>query len=57
MRKRYGEWRTLEELKQVIWEEWDKITLDEIRKRIAEMPARCKKLVATGGERIRSELW
>jgi hypothetical protein len=38
-------------------EEWDKITLDEIRKRIAEMPARCEKLVATGGERIRSKVW
>jgi hypothetical protein len=38
-------------------EEWDKITLDEIRKRTAEMPARCEKLVATGGERIRSKVW
>ena len=57
VRKRYGDWRTFDELKQVILEEWDKITLDDIRKRIAEMPTRCKKLVATGGERIRSKVW
>jgi len=53
VRKRYGNWRTFEELKQVILEEWDKITLDEIRKRIVEMPTRCEKFVVTGGERIR----
>jgi hypothetical protein len=40
-----------------ITEEWDIITLDEIRKRTAEMPARCEKLVATDGERIRSKVW
>ena len=57
VRKRYGDWRTIDELKQVILEEWDKITLDEIRRRISEMPARCKKLVANGGERIKSKLW
>jgi transposase len=57
VRKRYNDWRTFDELKRVILEEWDKITLHEIRKRIAEMPARCEKLVATGGERIRSKVW
>ena len=57
VRKRYGDWRTIDELKQVILEEWDKITLDDIRARIAEMPVRCKKLVANGGERIKSKLW
>jgi hypothetical protein len=57
VRKRYSDWRTMEELKQVILEEWDKITMDEIRARIAEMPARCRKLVSNGGERIKSKLW
>ena len=57
VRKRYGDWRTVDELKQVILEEWDKITLDEIRARIAEIPMRCKMLVANGGERIKSKLW
>jgi hypothetical protein len=50
-------WRTIDELKQVILEEWDKITLDDIRARIAEMPMRYKMLVANGGERIKSRLW
>jgi len=41
----------------VILEEWDKITLIDIRARIAEMPIRCKKLVANSRERIKSKLW
>jgi transposase len=57
VRKRYGDWRTIDKLKQVILEEWDKITLDDIRARIAEMPTRCKMLVDNGGERIKSKMW
>ena len=32
-------------------------TLNDILTRIAEMPARCKNLVANNGERINSKLW
>lgn len=44
-------WRTIEELKRLLQEEWDKIMIDEVRARIAEMPGRCNKLV------IKSDLW
>lgn len=56
-RVRRREWRTLEELKQILYDEWAKITIDEIRKRIDEMPIRCAELVKTGGEPIKSTLW
>lgn len=51
------EWKDLEEYKQVIQDEWSKITMQEVRARIAEMPGRCKRLVDTGGNPIRSDLW
>ena len=47
----------MEELKQVIQEEWHKIDISEIRARIAEMPERCRLLVKTGGKPIKSDLW
>jgi hypothetical protein len=50
-------WRTLEELKAILQEEWDKITMEEIRARIAEMPQRCHDLVEHGGKPLKSELW
>lgn len=56
VRRRRG-WRNKAELKQVLLEEWDRITMEEIRARIAEMPSRCKQLVATGGKGIKSSLW
>jgi hypothetical protein len=37
--------------------EWDKITMKEIRARIDEMPDRCKKLIETGGIAIKSARW
>lgn len=46
----------MEELKKVILEEWDRIILDEIRARIAEILARCRKLVQAGGVAIKSKL-
>lgn len=49
--------RNKAELLQVIWEEWEAITMYEVRARIAEMPARCRQLVETGGKRIKSKLW
>jgi len=38
-------------------EEWDKITLEEIRKRIGSMPERCKALRDTKGRPIKRALW
>jgi hypothetical protein len=45
------------ELKDAIQEEWDKITLEEIRARIGDMPRRCDLLVKTGGQAIKSAMW
>ena len=56
-RIRRRQYRNLEELTRVIWEEWEKISMDEIRARIKEMPRRCNQLVQTGGKAIKSELW
>jgi hypothetical protein len=56
-RLRGGKWQTVAEFKTAIQRESDKITIKEIRKRIAEMPWRCKQLIELNGERIRSDLW
>ena len=45
------------EYKQVIEEEYSLITLDQIRRRILEMPERMQKLVNNPEVLIRSELW
>ncbi|KAH9216023.1 hypothetical protein DL95DRAFT_254807, partial [Leptodontidium sp. 2 PMI_412] len=49
IRIRYKVWTDLEELKRALQEEWDKITMEEIRARISEMPQRCKDLVKYSG--------
>ena len=54
---RLRDWNSLEELKEVIQQEWQGITLDQVRRRIAEMPNRCRLLVKTGGQCIRSARW
>ena len=46
-----------EEMKEALQEEWDKITLEEIRERIASMPGRCSRLVKSGGRPIKSAKW
>ena len=56
-RVRQRTWHSIAELKQVVQEEWRKIDQNEIRARIVEMPWRCRRLVATGGAPIRSEMW
>ncbi len=43
-------------LKRVILEEWDKISMNEIRARIREMPDRCRR-VAKNEKAIKSDLW
>ena len=50
-------WTTLAEYKQVIEEEYSLITLDQIRRRILEIPERMQKLVDNPEAPIRSELW
>lgn len=50
-------WRTLEELKEVVQDEWAKIDQSEIRKRIDEMPERCRRLIESNGARLRSNIW
>ena len=57
VRKRWFDWHTADEFKQVILEEWDKITIFEIRARIAEMPARCQLVVQSNGWPCKSALW
>lgn len=49
--------KSLSELKSIILEEWDAITMDEIRARISEMPRRCEAMRNKGGKRHRSKLW
>jgi hypothetical protein len=48
---------TDEEYKAAIQEEWNKITLEEIRERIRDMPHRCDLLVKTGGKPIKGAMW
>ena len=56
-RARHRQWRTVAELKKVLLDEWDKITMEDIRDRISEMPERCIKLIETGGKAIKSARW
>lgn len=56
-RVRRRTWRTMAEYKAIVRDEWGKITMKEVRARIAEMPERCKRLVKTGGAPIKSSLW
>jgi hypothetical protein len=46
-----------EEMKEALQEEWDKITIEEIRYRIADMPRRCAELIRCGGKPIRGNKW
>jgi len=55
IRKRW--WNNDEEYKALIQEEWDKITMKEIRARISEMPGRCRRVRKSGGKPIKSKLW
>ena len=45
--------RSLEELKRILQDEWDKITIEEIREHITEMLERCFRLVKSGGALIK----
>ena len=46
-----------EEVKEALQEEWSKVTMEEVRKRITEMPGRCLRLSKNGGKPIKTALW
>jgi hypothetical protein len=46
-----------EEMKEALQEEWDRITIEEIRHRIADMPRRCAELMRSNGGPIRGNKW
>jgi len=50
-------WNTLDELKEILLEEWKLITMEEVRSRISGMPSRCERVVENGGEPIKSAQW
>ena len=54
---RYRRFDTDEDVKEALREEWDKVTLEEIRKRIGSMPERCAYLKNTKGKPIKRALW
>jgi hypothetical protein len=56
-RARRRQWRTVAKLKKVLLNEWDNISMKEIRSRISEMPERCSKLIETDEKVIKSARW
>lgn len=50
-------WYDIYQLKEIIRFEWSRITQDEIRSRIRDMPDRVNELIDTGGERIKGTKW
>lgn len=46
-----------DDIKVALQEEWDKITLKEIRDRISEMRDRCYRLTRNGGKSIKTAKW
>ena len=47
----------VEKAKEIMKEEWARISQEDIRARIREIPWHCQSLAKTGGGRIRSGLW
>lgn len=56
-RLRGKKWSSVAQFKADLSAEWDKITLAQIRRRIREMPRRCKMVQESNGERIKSDVW
>jgi hypothetical protein len=56
-RIRKNVWNDNDELEALAQKIWQEIPQSEIRRRIAEMPWRCRRLVETGGQAIKSDLW
>lgn len=51
------QWSTVAQFKADIQAEWDKISLAQIRRRIREMPQRCRLVQEHPEVRIKSDLW
>lgn len=56
-RLRGGRWKTVEEFKEAILAAWRSVTQAQIRRRIREMPWRCRRVVELKGARVKSNLW
>lgn len=56
-RLRGGRWNSVQEFKDAIEAEWRQVTQAQIRRRIREMPIRCKYLVDNQGARYKSNSW
>jgi transposase len=56
-RVRRRKWDNLDQLKEILQDEWSKIAMQEVRARIAEMPSRCRTLANSDGKAIRSSVW
>ena len=56
-RARRRTWNSKGQLKEILQDEWSKITMEEVRTRIADMPRRCKLLAETGGKPIKTSQW
>ena len=46
-----------EEIKEALQEEWSKVTMTEVRKRITQMPTRYRRLIRNNGRPIKEALW
>lgn len=57
IRLRKERWNGRSDYKRLILKAWEDITQEEIQRRIAEMPDRCKSLLETGGKAIKSARW
>jgi hypothetical protein len=47
-------WNSIKELKAILQKEWSRITMQEVRTRIQDIPRWCRLLVETGGALIKS---
>ena len=48
---------SIDELKAILQDEWSKITQAEIQARIRDMPRRCRLLIKTRGQAIKTAMW
>ncbi|KAF2245253.1 hypothetical protein BU26DRAFT_433851, partial [Trematosphaeria pertusa] len=56
-KERLSECNTIQEVKDLLQDEWSKITQDEIQRRIIELPWRCGQVARDGEKRVKSRLW
>jgi len=54
---RRRKWESKAEMKKVLQDEWKRISVKELQRRIADMPTRCKILANSDDEPIKSDVW